>query len=135
MQLHLHLSLSFCHFADDLRHHSSPAAVEPSCPVIKEAIRECVDEYHSVVASLVKADYSLEDSIDAVMKCGTLEDAMHYLEMAAAEKDQDSGSLIPMSQEQHISMKPSQEDNTQGNWCVFYVGTIPCTFEMYMLLF
>ena len=83
--------------------------------MIKEAIRECVDEYHSVVASLVKANYTLEESIEAVVKCGTLDAALHHLEMAAME-DHDSKDLIPLNLEQHYSREPSREDSTQVDW-------------------
>ncbi len=96
----------------DAKPPHSPAQLEcsESRPVIEEAIRECVDEYHSVVASLVKADYTLEESIEAVVKCGTLEAALQHLERAALE-EKDSKDLIPMNVEQRYSREPSREDN------------------------
>lgn len=107
----------FCILHVDMKPASSPSQLEPddSHPVIKEAIRECVDEDHSVVTSLVKADYSLEESIEAVVKCGTLEDALQYLEMAALG-EKDSSNEISMNQSWR---EPIQETNNEVARYVF----------------
>ena len=94
----------------------------------KEApIREPVNENHSVVIDLLLADYTVEESIDAVERCETyghdmtldsdrtLESALEYLARLTAEEDGD-GEPVP-STERHLSREDSQtHDDFNMEW-------------------
>ncbi len=77
-----------------------------------------MNENHPVVVDLLLADYTLEESIDAVGKCETyghditldtdktLGSALKYLARLTAEEDGE-GDLLP-STERHLSREDSQ---------------------------
>ncbi len=77
-----------------------------------------MNENHPVVVELLSADYTLEESIDAVERCETyghemtldtdktLESALKYLARLTAEEDGE-GELLP-STERHLSREDSQ---------------------------
>lgn len=54
---------------------------------IESVMQEPIDEDHPIVQDLVSAGYSVEESIDAVERCETLEEALAYLERKAYEED------------------------------------------------
>jgi hypothetical protein len=62
--------------------------------------KEAVNEDHSVVKELISADFTVEQSIDAVNRCGTLEPALDYL-----EQDKDEAGVIPVPQSRQFSME------------------------------
>lgn len=59
--------------------------------MIEKPIREPVTENNPNVVALVEADYSVKQSIDAVVRCETLEAALTYLE----EKENSDEEFVP----------------------------------------
>ncbi len=94
----------------------SPLQKKPGSRIInvEAPIREPVNENHPVVIELLSADYTLEESIDAVERCEkyghdmtldtvkTLGSALDYLAQLDGE-----GDLLP-STERHLSREDSQ---------------------------
>ena len=62
---------------------------------IESEMEEPVDENHPVVKDLVSANYTLEQSIDAVERYETLEAAIDYLDQQALDDDGDDDDVIP----------------------------------------
>ncbi len=92
---------------------SGVAAVSPRASsasqiiVIEIAVNEPIDENNSVVVDLVSAGYSVQESIDAVDKYGTLEAALSYLEMD--DDDQEENGVILTSNQRQFSREDSQD--------------------------
>ena len=85
-------------------------AVEPKLPKrIKIVKRLAIDQSHPVVQELIDADYSLEESIDAVERFGKLGPAMDYLDR---KDDSNEGGVFqasdqqPFAAEEHSSSLP-----------------------------
>ena len=56
-----------------------------------------VDEYHPGVLELTNAGYSLDQSIDAVARCGSLGSALSYLEETVVTEDDNEDILFSTS--------------------------------------
>jgi hypothetical protein len=67
--------------------------------------KEAVNEDHAVVKELISADFTVEQSIDAVNRCGTLEPALDYLEQGKEREDKDEAGVIPVPQSHQFSME------------------------------
>lgn len=76
-----------------------------------------MDENNSTVIDLVSAGYTVEQSIDAVDKYGTLEAALSYLEMSAEEENegQSETTCIPLPCKRQLS---GEEDDFNIDWYV-----------------
>ncbi len=89
----------------------SPLQKKPGSRIInvEAAIPQPVNENHPIVKNLLLADYTLEESIDAVERCETyghdmtldtdrtLESALEYLTRSTAEEDGE-GELLPSTE-------------------------------------
>lgn len=66
-----------------------PMQVSTSFDIItvESEMQEPVDENHAIVQDLLSAGYSLEQSIEAVERCETLEAAMAYLDQQILDED------------------------------------------------
>jgi hypothetical protein len=73
--------------------------------VIEKATKEAVDEDHAVVVELVSAGFTVEQSIDAVDRYGTLEAALSYLEEDEEREDEDEAGVIPVPHSRQFSME------------------------------
>lgn len=74
--------------------HAPHATSLPEITVIDKTAKETVDENNAMVVDLVSAGYSIDESIDAVDKYGTLEAALTHLEMDE-EEEEEGGALLP----------------------------------------
>lgn len=72
--------------------------------MVEKIVKEPVDENNAAVMDLVAAGFTVEQSIDAVNKCGNLEAALTYLE--GCEVDDYETGIIPL--------KFSREDSQDG---------------------
>ena len=75
---------------------------------IQSAIQEPVDEDNSVVKDLIGAGYSMEQSINAVERCETLEGALEYLGELVLDEEEDERDLIPSTYKHQFSREDSQ---------------------------
>lgn len=78
---------------------------------IEQAVRKTVDENHLFVRKCVLAGHSEERSVDAVAKCGSLEDALVYLERANPDEEDEEDELFPTSFRRHLSWEESPGDS------------------------
>ena len=78
---------------------------------IKNVVKEPVDENDSAVMDLVSAGYTMDQSIDAVARFGTLEAALNHLEALVEEDEDVETDLIPTAFHQQFSRENSQEEN------------------------
>lgn len=84
---------------------------------IKRTVRDTIDENHSVVKNLVSAGYTVEQSINAVENCGTLEGALDYL--GTVDMDEEEGELFPSAYKPQLSNEDSQPyDTFKMKWYV-----------------
>lgn len=72
---------------------------------IKRAVRDTIDENHPIVLNLVSAGYTVEQSINAVENCGTLEGALDYL--GTIDMDEEEGELFPSNYKPQLSNEDS----------------------------
>lgn len=75
--------------------------------------KELVDENHPDVAALIRAGYTVDESIRAVEKCGTRKAALHYLEMLESGVDEESYLDHTKNQQQLVDHNTSNQDNFQ----------------------
>lgn len=79
---------------------------------IERPVREPVTENNPIVLDLVKANYSVEQSIAAVVKCGTLDAALVYLEESVIQdENSDEEEFIPTPFKDHNSIFAEK-------WCI-----------------
>lgn len=91
---------------------SHKAEPRPRCSVkIKKAVKKTVDENHPVVLKCVKAGYTMEQSIDAVAKCGSVVDSLSYLARADLDEDDNEAELFPTSNKHHLFPEESPENS------------------------
>lgn len=101
---------------------------------IEMAVREPVDEANLSVLDLESAGYTVEESIGAVEKYGTLEAALIHLQMSTFEKDDAEGEtgVIPLPYQHQLSKDDSQEDfNIEWylyNTFIVCLETVPLTY-------
>lgn len=82
-------------------------------------VKEPIDEKHPNVSALVEADYTVEQSIDALSKCGTLEAALDYLGTMSASEDEESDEqmdLIPSAGCQFSHDEDPQQNKFGLDW-------------------
>lgn len=80
-------------------------------------IVEPVDECNSVVVELVKAGFTLEQSIKAVEKYRTLEASLEYLDKSAFDEDEEvEEDLIPTSSSHQLPLEESHPDGFKMEW-------------------
>ena len=92
-------------------HFSPHDASGPRQIRIKNVVKEPVDENDSAVMDLVSAGYTMDQSIDAVARFGTLEAALNHLEALVEEDEDVETDLIPTAFHQQFSRENSQEEN------------------------
>lgn len=89
---------------------SPRASSAPKIIVIKKAAKEAIDETNAIVVDLVSAGYTVEQSIDAVDRYGTLEAALTRLEMdEEGEEEEGEAGVIPVLYRQQISREDSED--------------------------
>lgn len=76
--------------------------------MIEKAAKEAIDENNAIVADLVSAGYTLEQSIDAVDRYGTLEAALDHLGEEDGEED-DEPEVIPSLSSRQFSRDESKD--------------------------
>lgn len=69
---------------------------------IERVIKEPIDENNSLVIKLMSAGYTVDQCIDAVDRCGSLEYALNYLELPEDDVDIEK-DLIPTSSHSQFS--------------------------------
>lgn len=89
------------------------ATSAPQIKVIEKIVKEPIDENNAVVMDLISAGYTVEQSIHAVNKCGTLETALTYLERPLLDEDIDEceAGIIPLQLEREDS-----QDSLNVDW-------------------
>lgn len=91
--------------------HEHITSNEPSIPVnssfkivtVESEIPEQVDENHFVVQELLSAGYNLEESIDAVECCETLDASIDYLDQKALAENDDKELIFRPKYDQQTS--------------------------------
>lgn len=85
---------------------------------IEKGITEPVDESNSAVIELVKAGYTLEQSVEAVEKHRTLEASLEFLEKSVFDEDDEEVEvdLIPTSSSNQLTREESQPDGFKMDW-------------------
>lgn len=100
--------------------HISPRGGSGPCMIrIKNVVKEPVDENDSAVMDLVSAGYSVDQSIDAVARFGTLEAALNHLETLVEEDEDVETDLFPTAFNYQLSREDSQGENM--DWYIIYV--------------
>ena len=83
------------------------------------SIQELVDEHHPVVKDLISAGYTVQQSIEAVEKCETLDASLNYIELLAVEDDDDEEEvedLIPSYKHQLSREDSHPQDDFKMDW-------------------
>ena len=76
--------------------------------MIEKAAKEAIDENNAIVADLVSAGYTLERSMDAVDRYGTLDAALEHL---GEEEEDDEPGVIPSLNSRQYSREDSKDAN------------------------
>lgn len=89
----------------------SPHSSAPKIVVVDMAAKETIDENNATVVDLVSAGYTVEQSIDAVDRYGTLEAALNHLEMDEVDEEAEAGVIPVPYYDQQLSREDSQDSN------------------------
>ena len=94
----------------------SPAQIDssPRIITIDTTVCEPIDETHPAVMRLIEAGFSVEQSIEAVERCGgDLGTALDYLENLIINEGEieDEGKLLPSSYKHELSYEDSQSSS------------------------